>query len=151
MDARADADAFAALFPEVYLRFHRRRPRDARLTAQSAAVLAHLELAGPLTVTELARHLSRAQSVCTEIVDRLVARRLLARMADARDRRRHLVWLTPEGQDLLAREREVLDRERLSQAMRRLPAAARAALLRGLRLLVEAPPEADSTPTRRRR
>ncbi len=134
---RAAAD-FAALFPEAYLAFHRTRPKGRRLSAQSSAVLSHLVLAGPLTVTELARHLSRSQSVCTEIVDQLEAKGLLARLADSRDRRRRLVWLTESGHALLAEEREVLSHERVEAAMARLPDRTRASLVSGLRALVEA-------------
>ena len=132
------ADAFAELFPELYLVFHRRRSRDSRPTAQSMAVLSHLAMAGPLTVGELAAHLSRAQSACTEIVDQLQAKGLLARMADARDRRRHLVWLTDAGQALLAAEREVLARDRVAEAMRRMPASERSVLVESLKSLLSA-------------
>ena len=48
-------------------------------------------------VSEAAAHLSRAQSVVSEIVDGLEDKGLLARMRDSRDRRRTLVWLTDAG------------------------------------------------------
>jgi len=47
-----DADAmreFAELFKATYLRFHRRRERNAAYTSQQWAVLTHLALTGPLT------------------------------------------------------------------------------------------------------
>src|SRR6185436_19052104 len=87
-DPERDAREFAQLFPAFYLRFHRRTGKRGVLTAQSAAVLSHLMLTGPLTVTEAARHMNRAQSVMSEIVNGLERKGLLARMVDERDRRK---------------------------------------------------------------
>ena len=67
-DPRDVAEAFARLFPAIYLRFHRRDDRGALLSGASRAVLQHLTLTGPLTVGELAQHLDRAQSVVSDIV-----------------------------------------------------------------------------------
>ncbi len=138
---RSLGEEFCDLFPEVYLRFSRRpHKHDARLTPQAASILAHLSLSGPLTVGEMARHFDRAQSVVSEIVDGLSARGLLARMRDARDRRRVLVWLTDEALALLQREREVLDRARVAEAMAALGEDRAEALVDGMRALVTAPP-----------
>jgi DNA-binding MarR family transcriptional regulator len=76
--------------------------------------------------------------VMSEIIDGLVRKGLLARMRDARDRRRTLVWLTEQGRTLMAQERQVLASERLTDAFARLPAATRTALLAHLRALVAA-------------
>jgi DNA-binding MarR family transcriptional regulator len=133
------ADDFCALFPAVYLRFCRQHDRgDARLTPQSDAVLHHLQMSGPLTVGEMARHVDRAQSVVSEIVDALERRGLLERMRDARDRRRTLVWLTDEAHEVLAKRRQVLDPARVARAMRALGEAERSALVQGMRALVHA-------------
>ena len=133
------ADDFCALFPAVYLRFCRQHDRgDARLTPQSDAVLHHLQMSGPLTVGEMARHLDRAQSVVSEIVDGLERRGLLERMRDARDRRRTLVWLTDEAHEVLATRRQVLDPARVARAMRALGEGERSALVEGMRALVHA-------------
>ena len=105
------------------------------------AVLQHLAMAGPLTVGEAARHFERAQSVVSEIVDRLAAAGLVERMRDERDRRRVLVWLTPLGFDELERDRQVLSRELVLGAMQRMKPAARRALLDGLRALIAASDE----------
>src|SRR5215471_4373693 len=142
--AEADAAAFAELFPAVYLRFHRRDPKGDALPTASRAVLQHLSTAGPLTVGEMARHLDRAQSVVSEVVDHLVRDGLLERMPDARDRRRALVWLTEQALTYLDRDRDVLSRELLARAMARMTPAARAALLRGMHALVRA--DADLPP-----
>ncbi len=138
------AREFAELFGDAFLRFHRRAPKRSRWTPQGWAVMQHLEMAGPLTVTEAARHMDRAQSVMSEIVDGLERKGLLARMRDARDRRRTLVWLTDEGRRLMADERQVLSEERLELAFAKLGEAASADLLRAFRTLVDASAD-DST------
>jgi hypothetical protein len=52
-----DASRFGDLFPRVYLLFHARKAKGAvSLTPQMWAVLQHLSMAGPLTVTECAKH-----------------------------------------------------------------------------------------------
>lgn len=101
-------------------------------------VLQHLAAAGPLTVTEAARHLDRSQAAVSELVARLVRRGLLARMADERDRRRHLVWLTDEGQQFLRTTFQVLSPELLATALARMDDADRERLLGGLSALREA-------------
>jgi DNA-binding MarR family transcriptional regulator len=134
-----DARTFGELFPQVYLRFHRRDGKRMQLAGPSRAVLMHLAGAGPLTVGELAKHLARAQSVASEIVDHLERDGLLERVRDPRDRRRVLVWLTDEARDVLDREREVLSRELVADAMARMSKAERAALLTGMRALLREP------------
>ncbi len=127
-DPTATARAYAALFPAVYLRFHRRDGKRRELSGASRAVLLHLAQSGPLTVGECARHLGRAQSVVSEIVDQLEQNRLLARderVRDENDRRRMLVWLTDEGRARLAEEQEVLSLAALERAMARMKPPAR--------------------------
>ncbi len=81
--ATADSERFADLFPEVYSRLHSRKERSAtRVTPQMWAVLQHLAMAGPLTVTEAA-HFERSQSVVSETVDALCKKDLVERMPDA--------------------------------------------------------------------
>jgi DNA-binding MarR family transcriptional regulator len=147
------ARAFAELFPTVFQLFHRRGPKRSLLTPQGWAVLQHLAMSGPLTVSEAARHMGRAQSVMSEMVDHLQDKGLLARMRDARDRRRVLVWLTDAGRAELAREREVLSVERLTQAFALVPDQERAHLLRSLQTLLQAGAPAAAShnePTRRK-
>ena len=147
-DVSADAAAFERLFEQTYLRFHRRDGKRSALSGASRAVLLHLALSGPLTIGEAARHLDRAQSVVSDIVTQLEAKQLLERQTDPRDRRRSLVWLTPQGFDRLERDRDVLGRELLERAMSELAPQQRAALLQGLRALLAAdlPPHEKETP-----
>jgi DNA-binding MarR family transcriptional regulator len=95
-------------------------------------------LSGPVTIGEMGKHLDRAQSVVSEIVDHLEKGGLLERIRDPRDRRRTLVWLTDAGIALLEREREVLSVELLTRAMARMRDEDRTALLSGMRALLAA-------------
>ncbi len=138
---RSASDAareFIGLFGSTFLLFHRRAPKRSRWTPQGWAVLQHLEMAGPLTVTEAAKHMNRAQSVMSEIVDGLERKGLLARMRDQRDRRRTLVWLTDEARVAMETERQVLCAERLERAFVKLGDQAAENLLQALRALVDA-------------
>ena len=147
-DVSADAAAFERLFEQTYLRFHRRDGKRSALSGASRAVLLHLALSGPLTIGEAARHLDRAQSVVSDIVTQLEVKQLLERQTDPRDRRRSLVWLTPQGFDRLERDRDVLGRELLERAMSELAPQQRAVLLQGLRALLAAdlPPHEKERP-----
>ncbi len=136
---RTPPDELLELFPAIYLRFCRRRGKsERRLTPQMAGVLEHLALSGPLTVGEMARHIDRAQSVVSEIVDGLVEKGLVARMRDSRDRRRTLVWLTDEAHEVLRHDRQVLDRGRVARAMAVLGEAQSRALVDAMRAFVAA-------------
>jgi DNA-binding MarR family transcriptional regulator len=131
------AERFAELFRAVYLTFHRRDGPRSQLPGASRAVLEHLALAGPLTVGEAAAHMSRAQSVVSEIAAHLERQGLLEREDDPADRRRTLIWLTPAGHDVLRRDREVLGVGHLARTMARLPPGRADELIAGLRALVD--------------
>jgi DNA-binding MarR family transcriptional regulator len=135
------AQEIVALWPAIYLPLHARtepRARQYRPTPESLGVLLHLAASGPLTVTESARHMRRAQSVMSDIVTRLERRGLLERMRDERDRRRVLVWLTPKGHATLAREQRVLDEALVGRAIERMSPRDRSRLLAGMRALAQA-------------
>jgi DNA-binding MarR family transcriptional regulator len=134
--AASAAAEFAELFPATYLRFHVRRAKRSELSAQSRGVLTHLALSGPLTVTEAARHMNRAQSVMSEMLLALERHKWVMRFPDARDRRRTLVWLTEAGQERLAADQRVLDSDRLALALAGMTPSERKQLLTGMRALV---------------
>jgi DNA-binding MarR family transcriptional regulator len=144
-DPTADAERFAELFRTIYLAFHRRDGKREGLTGASRAVLTHLAMTGPLTVGEAARHLDRAQSVVSEIVDGLEAKGLLERERDPADGRRTLVWLTADGQEALRRDREVLSVSALASALADVPPAVRAGLIDGAAALAAAAPSTRPT------
>jgi DNA-binding MarR family transcriptional regulator len=144
-DVREQAERFAALFRALYLTYHRRDGPRSDLPGASRAVLTHLAVTGPLTVGEAALHLGRAQSVVSEIVDGLARKGLLER--DPTDRRRTLVWLTGEGQEVLRRDGEVLAVDTVAAALGRVPSEVRAGLLDGASaLLAAAPTTGKDTP-----
>jgi DNA-binding MarR family transcriptional regulator len=136
-DERDRAERFAELFRAVYLIFHRRDGPRGELPGASRAVLEHLALAGPLTVGEVAVHLSRAQSVASEIISHLERQRLLEREPDPADRRRTLVWLTEAGHQALRRSHEVLGIGPLADAFARMAADDAEALLAGMNALIQ--------------
>lgn len=139
LDAESAAQAFADLFRETYLKFHRRDGKRNELSGASRAVLLHLSQAGPMTVGELAVHLDRAQSVVSDIVTQLEGKDLLERERDPEDRRRTLVWLTASGFTQLAAERSVLGTNLLATAFASISPAERANLLTALTKLVASP------------
>src|SRR5258708_29535249 len=94
-------------------------------------------MAGPLTVGEAAAHLSRAQSVVSEIVTHLQRQGLLERENDPGDRRRTLIWLTSAGHEALRRDREVLGTDLLAPALSRLPPGPAYPLIAPPRTLVD--------------
>src|SRR5690606_17967130 len=76
-----------------------------RLTGASAAqifVLGRLAEHEALSVNELARKTFTHQSSVSEVVTRLVDRRLVARRPDPADRRRRLLTVTRQGHKVLA-------------------------------------------------
>jgi DNA-binding MarR family transcriptional regulator len=124
------AAAFEDLFRSTYLRAVRRvRDKRERLTPETVAFLDHLAMSGPLTPGELARHLDRAPSTLSEMVDHLLAKGLLERDRDPSDARRSLIWLSPAGRDALIEARQVLDLDSLARAAAALPEADRTAFL----------------------
>lgn len=151
-DAMAAAVELGRLYPAIYQRLYNRLPkRGHRPAGEALAVLQHLALSGPLTIGEAAQHFDRAQSVVSELVDRLAAKDLVARMRDERDRRRVLVWLTPAGLALLERDREVLSPELCRAAVERMKPADRRALVDGMRALVAAADQVANERAKKRR
>lgn len=144
-DEREQAERFAELFRAVYLTFHRRDRPQSQLPGASRAVLEHLALAGPLTVGEAAAHLSRAQSVVSEIIAHLERQGMLEREADPADRRRTLIWLTAAGHARLRREHEVLSVDRLTEALASMAPGDVDALLLGMRQIVESTVKTEGT------
>ena len=142
MDADEAARAFAGQFPALYRRFCRQLvPTQYRPTTESLAILQHLAEAGPLTVTEAARHMGRSQAAMSELLQRLVGRGLLARLPDERDRRRTLVWLTPAGQDALDDAKRVLAEDLLAAALEQMAPRQRGVLIRSVQALLDTKPK----------
>jgi DNA-binding MarR family transcriptional regulator len=158
LTADAAAKRVARLFPEVYRRYHwAQRVKGAELPVSRRAleVLQHLNASGPLTVGEQAEHLGLRRNSVSELLSRLEAKGLIARIRDERDERRVLVWLTEPGRDVVARIGQVLAPDLLAQTMAALSPDERAIVVRGIELLVSVdlsdqqaapPPDAASPP-----
>lgn len=124
-------------FMALYQNLHSTWNKDERSpSAESIAVMNHLILSGPLTVTEAALHFNRAQSAMSELFDRLQLNGYVERMKDSRDKRKTLVWLTDLGRETYARTQEVLDRELLHESLQMLPLAQRSNLLETMQQLI---------------
>jgi DNA-binding MarR family transcriptional regulator len=139
-EMRVLAEEVGRLYPAVYRRFHvSHQPMPGTdVTPRMLGVLHHLAAAGPLTLGELVLHLSLSKAATTELVDRLEARGLVARMHDDRDRRRVFIWLTDDGRARVATHPRVLEDELLAQALARMSAEDRTALVTGMRALLAA-------------
>jgi len=141
LTAKQAARRVARLFPEVYRRYHwaqRVRGADLPVTRRALEVLQHLSKSGPLTVGEQAEHMGLRRNSASELLQRLEAKGLVARIRDERDERRVLVWLTDAGRDVVSRVGQVLAPDLIAEAMATLSPAERAIVVRGLELLAAA-------------
>lgn len=87
----------------------RRHRPDNGLTLSQLEVLGDVNRAGVTTPAEVAGRLQvRVQSL-TDILNELEARSLVSRRPDDTDRRRQLIELTPDGLELLLRDRAERD------------------------------------------
>lgn len=137
MDSREAARAFNEHFMQVYQRFYRRvKPTAYRPRPETLAVLRHLSRAGPLTVTEAARHFARSQASMSELIARMERRGLLAGVTDRRDRRRTLVWLTEAGLAALQASGQVLSVTKLERALEQLSVRQREGIVSALQGLL---------------
>ena len=145
-----DAQSFATHFGELYRELYRlavRQVDDGRrvMSAETCALLLHLAQAGPMSLSELTRHLGRAASTLSAKVAELEDQGLLARQRDKHDARRALIWLSPQGRSALLASLDVLDTPRVASAAAQLGEAQREQILEGLRALIGALPAPPST------
>ncbi len=125
-----------------FLHFSEQAAREAGLTPQQHQLL--LALRGlpagrKATISELAERLQLRHHSTVELIDRLAEQGLIARLRDDIDRRRVIVQLTPQGEQLLG-ILSLLHRAELQTAG--------PALVRALRpLLADAPASAEVSPS----
>ena len=140
-DPATDAARFLELYSAIHERFYRRvRPSSYRPSLESLAILRHLAAVGPLTIGEAADHFSRSQAATSEIVTRLEHRGLVERVPDHRDRRRTLVWLSPEGVQTVQRAANALSERTIAEAFDQIEPDERARLLHGMQALLSTRP-----------
>lgn len=89
---------------------------------------------GEMPVGSLARELAVGLPAASAVIDRLVQHGMVHRHEDPADRRRTLVRLSPQGEDLLGRLRHG-SRDLLRQLLTRIAEEDLSALMRGLRAL----------------
>jgi DNA-binding MarR family transcriptional regulator len=149
LPATEAARRVARLFPEVFRRYHwaqRVRGADLPITPRALEVLQHLSASGPLTVGEQAEHLGLRRNSVSELLQRLEAKGLVARVHDERDARRVLVWLTDAGRDVVSRVGQVLAPDLLADVMATLSPVDRATVVRGFELLAQAGADVTQSP-----
>ncbi len=107
---------------------------ELRLGFTQLAALYVLADGGTTTIADLADTLNRSPSATSRLVDGLERRQLLERRPESEDRRQRTLWLTQQGQALLA----MVDRARADQflaVVRPLPPAERALIAMGVAAL----------------
>lgn len=138
-DAQAVIAEVNLLYAAVYRRFQASRQRipGSDVTPRMLSLLRFLDVAGPQSVGEQARHLGLSRATATELVDRLESKGLVARIRDGRDRRRVFVSLTEAGRTRASAHPEVLACDDLLRAVEHMSPADRRALVAGMRALLE--------------
>ena len=127
------AEQFQHAFQSIYLAAMRRvRDGRQRLAPETTALLLHLAEAGPMTLSDMAKHFDRALSTLSDKVEHLETQGLLQRQHDPHDARRSDIWLSELGQTVLVQELDVLDRVRVTRAAASLSAETRTRLLDAL-------------------
>jgi DNA-binding MarR family transcriptional regulator len=138
-DPEEAAREISRLYGQIWHRFT--SPKQAvdgsGLTARMLEVLRHLADTGPLTVGEQAVHLGIGRATATELIDRLEAKGLVARMRDQRDHRRVFVWLTEEGKRRIADLPDRQERDPFVAAVAALDMRTRRQIVNGLTKLLE--------------
>src|SRR5919201_4119596 len=139
-DPEEVAREISRLYGQIWHRFT--SPKQAvdgsGLTARMLEVLRHLADTGPLTIGEQAVHLGIGRATATELIDRLEAKGLVARMRDQRDHRRVFVWLTEEGRRRIAALPDRRGRDPFVAAVAALDVRTRRQIVNGLSKLLEA-------------
>ena len=128
-------------YPQIYFACHTRHVRDPQtqrlLSRHQASILDHLDELDPMTVNDLARHMSVTPATMSLAIDRLERKGYAARTRDGADRRRVHVRLTSAGVRIKEAS-SVLDRSRVESLLSRLTDRERETALRGLALLAAA-------------
>jgi DNA-binding MarR family transcriptional regulator len=101
---------------------------DIELTFPQTMLLMELQMTGTCSMGELSQHLGITQGVATRMVDRLLEKGVVERERGADDRRVVRVKLTKKGAGL-ARDIEKINRGKMKELFRVVPAKERSDLL----------------------
>lgn len=120
------------------MRLVRARMREATALPSVAQyrTLGHLKRKPGVSITDVARHLGVTKATASVVVEKLVQRGLLTRVAKAGQRRTAALTITPKG-DRLLRQARARTRERLAVGLVGLSAVERGTIVSGLELLSE--------------
>jgi DNA-binding MarR family transcriptional regulator len=116
-------------------------PCGAPVPVSEAHALAVLAERGPLTQSQLVRHLALGKSTVSRLVDQIVARGWAQRATAADDARCRVVALTSAGADAAA-AMAAGRRDRIGRLLDRIPEGDRPAVVAALETLTEAAREA---------
>ena len=135
VDLRAALDAFRRIVQALRTGGHR-RGRRARLSSAQLFALQQIAEHPGASVNHLAALTFTHQSSVSVVIQRLVRRRLVAKITASDDRRRQRLVLTAEGRRVLRRT-PIAVQERLIAAIARLPVTDRRALAKSLGAVAE--------------
>ena len=124
-------------YPQLYLACHvehATRRRGHGLSDRDSSLLAHLDELAPVTAGALAKHLGVGPSTITEAIDRLERKQLVER---TRRGRTVELTITPAGIAAM-QDASVLATDRVAALLDQVPAAQRAAAVRGIEVLADA-------------
>lgn len=145
------AERFHELFAELVRRYQF-RDRDRicchGLSVSQCYALQAVEAQGPLAMRALSGQLHLEMSTMTRVVDHLVAKKLVTRVADRKDRRVCRVRITKAGRTLASRIRAELVAE-YEQVLREIPVRSREAVIQAVSHLLTAFKERQSASPRR--
>jgi MarR family transcriptional regulator, organic hydroperoxide resistance regulator len=136
----SQSERFEKLYRRLWHVLH--RPDDPDLSQHERDLLHHVPAEG-IARRDLARHLALPMSTASVLVKDLAGRGFLLRERSTVDERRLSIRLSDAGRARVAAD-SVLDPDRLGRALRTLPAADRAALLRALAQLADAAEQLDA-------
>ncbi len=131
----SDSARFERAYARLWRALHRGDEPD--LSQHERQLLHHVPVEGGVQLREVAWHLALPKSTASVLVKDLERRGFLTRRRDPRDERRLAITLTAAGHERV-RADLVLDPDRLSAALARLPAEERRALLDAMERLAEA-------------
>jgi MarR family transcriptional regulator, organic hydroperoxide resistance regulator len=131
----SESERFEALYRRIWGALN--RPDDPDLSQHERQVLHHVVPSGGVALTWLAGHLGLPKSTTSVLVKSLAARGFVERARDPEDERRLAIKLTEKGRRTVERD-TVLKPDALAEAMAKLDAKTRKALLEGLERLAEA-------------
>ncbi len=144
---KRDVLAVLVAYPQIWHTCHTHHKRGDRtgdpLTDRESSVLAHVSAFSPASPKALAKHMGITKATLSAVIDRLLEKGLLDRRQHPRDRRRHELTLTREGERAVL-DGSVLDFGRVERALKSLPARKRNLAVEGISLLAAACRELQS-------